>query len=65
MQNIYTRDHDIRFIIPKHNSELGASIVKVLGATLWNELPKSLKKCSTIKSFRANYKKSILPYKIE
>ena len=62
MQNIYTRDHDIRFIIPKHNSELGASTVKVLGATLWNELPKSLKNCSTIKSFRANYKKSIFSY---
>ena len=49
IHNICTRDHDIRFIIPKHNSELDASTVKVLGATLWNEFPKRLKKCSIIK----------------
>ena len=61
LHNIATRGNNTRFIIPRHFSNIGASTVKVHGAILWNDLPNHLKECSTIKSFRLEYKK-YLPY---
>ena len=59
LHNIATRGSNTQFIIPRHNSNIGAWTVKVYGASLWNEIPQHMKECSTIKSFRLEYKKSL------
>ena len=59
VHNIATRGNEINFIIPTHNSNMGAKTVKVYGASLWNELSLHIKQCSTIKSFRLQFRKSL------
>ena len=61
IHTIDTRGSDKQFIIPRHRSKMGARTVKVYGASLWNELANHMKECSTVKSFRIEYRKS-LPY---
>ena len=48
IHNIATRGNKTNFIIPTHNSNMGAKTVKVYGAFLWNELSLHIKRCSTI-----------------
>ena len=61
LHNIATRGNTTKFIIPRHYTNMGTWTVKVHGETLWNALSNQLKECSTIKSFRLQYRKS-LPY---
>ena len=61
LHDISTRHKNTTFIVPRHFTNMGTKTVKIYGATLWNELPNHLKECSTIKSFRLEYRKS-LPY---
>ena len=59
IHHIATRGSSTKFIIPKHYSNMGAWTVKIYGASLWNELPIHIKECSTVKSFRIEYRKSL------
>ena len=59
IHNIATRGNTTNFIVPIHNSNIGAWTVKIHGASLWNELPLHMKQCTTIKSFRLEFRKSI------
>ena len=63
IHNIVIRGHSTQLQIPNHKLEIAAHTVKILGASLWNELSSNLKKCKTLKNFSLNYKKFILPYK--
>ena len=60
--NINTRNANINIRKIRRNNNFGASSVKSIGADLWNDLNNDIKKSSTIKQFRFNYKKFILPY---
>ena len=56
---IDTRGSNTQFIIPRHSTKMGEKTVKVYGASLWNELANHMKECSTVKSFRLEYRKSL------
>ena len=60
--NINTRNANLHIRKIKRNNNFGASSIKSIGADLWNDLNSDIKKSSTTKQFRFNYKKSILPY---
>ena len=60
--NINTRNANLNIRKIRRNNNFGASSIKSIGADLWNDLNSDIKKSSTTKQFRFNYKKSILPY---
>ena len=41
-----------RLAVPSRKTEMGKRTLSFLGPTLWNPLPKDLKKCSNINSFK-------------
>ena len=59
IHTIETRGSDKQFVIPGHESKMGERTVKVYGASLWNKLSNRMKECSTVKSFRLEYRKSL------
>ena len=59
IHTIETRGSDKQFIIPPHNSKMGERTFKVYGASLWNKMANHMKECSTVKSFRLVYRKSL------
>ena len=60
--NINTRNANLNIRKIRRNNNFGASSIKSIGANLWNDLNIDIKKSSTTKQFRFNYKKCILPY---
>ena len=54
----------IRFITPRHHTNIGADAINVKGAQLWNGLKFNINPNVTTKTFRKAYRKSILPYHV-
>ena len=63
IEDYINSERKIRFIIPRHNSNMGADAINVKGAQLWNNLKIDIKPTVSNKVFKKAFKDSILIYK--
>ena len=62
IHNIQTRNKNNNFIIPHHRTNIGSTTLQINGAKLWNDLDTTVKRSTSIKTFRNNIKNGIIPY---
>ena len=62
MEMYINSERKIRFIIPKHHTNIGADAINVKGAQLWNDLKLDIKPTVSNKVFKKAFKNSILKY---
>ena len=62
MEMYINSERKIRFIIPKHHTNIGANAINVKGAQLWNDLKLDIKPTVSNKVFKKAFKNSILKY---
>ena len=64
IETYLNEDRKVRFITPRHHTNIGADAINVKGAQLWNGLTFNINPNVTTKTFRKAYRKSILPYDV-
>ena len=62
MEMYIISERKVRFIIPKHQTNVGADTIDVKGAQLWNNLKLNIKPNVSNKIFKKAFKDSILKY---
>lgn len=55
-----TRNSNINLYIPKQNNLSGGKMLQSLGSKIWNDMPKDLLKCQTVKTFIQKFKKLLI-----